>query len=81
MGLTAKSLVNPPVPVPISNTTSFSFRFNAFGFGETLYLTLLIHFLIKLAKTCPHKTRPRKNGEWGKEVFYRQILLDGYAAQ
>ena len=19
----------------------------------------------KLAKTCPHETRPRKNGEWG----------------
>ena len=23
----------------------------------------------KLAKTCPHETRPRKNGEWGKDVF------------
>jgi len=21
------------------------------------------------AKTCPHETRPRKNGEWGKQGF------------
>ena len=20
-------------------------------------------------QTCPHETRPRKNGEWGKEIF------------
>ena len=27
-------------------------------------------FVEKLAKTCPHEIRPRKNGEWEKR-FYR----------
>jgi len=27
-----------------------------------------------LSKTCPHETRPRKNGEWGKEVFTQLML-------
>ena len=27
----------------------------------------------KLAKTCPHDTRPRESGEWGKEVFTQQF--------
>ena len=25
----------------------------------------------KLTQTCPHETRPRESGEWGKEVFTR----------
>lgn len=27
--------------------------------------------LYYLQNTCPHETRPRKKGEWGKEVFTR----------
>ena len=29
----------------------------------------------KLAKTRPHETRPRKNGEWGKDVFTEQYYI------
>jgi len=37
--------------------------------GDVLLVIRHTSLFLKLTQTCPHKTCPRKSGEWGKDVF------------
>lgn len=32
----------------------------------------------KTCKTCPHETRPRENGEWGKKFLHNKLYRRHY---